>query len=108
MLELEGKNNETVIFSNPDDLAEDISITVGDENLDSVIRKSLKITSSEDIFVSGAKVKKLTIAGSKNSDGLSVVLVHYNKKLFYLSGRTNDFDQIIGSMRFISDADQDY
>jgi len=91
-------NAGTVTFSNPEDLSEEINIAVSDAEYLGVTIESFSAYASRPVKIGGLDAT----AYSKAGDSLQAVLVVKDRKLFYLSGKSGGFEELLGGFKFIN------
>ncbi|MDZ4243906.1 MAG: hypothetical protein U1C57_02270 [Candidatus Doudnabacteria bacterium] len=100
-IEIDQDDSMTVYFENSKDFSENISVSVKELGLESVIRNSLKISSEEEIFVGG--IRGMWIKGSNPRDPATsnVILVRRGDMLYYIAGQAKAFEKIVDRIRFV-------
>jgi len=100
VLEAAQQDSDTVTFSNPNDFSEEITVSVVDAKMESVIKKSLQLRGESQVVLGGVPA----IAGFRqeqsDSRPFQAVYAVNGKFLYYLMGRSDRFTEFIGSFQF--------
>lgn len=99
---LEKDNSGNIIFENPSDSSESITLAVRAISDEQQIRSSFKVISEEDSARPNG-VRMAMISARPNAGGavFKVALVKVNGKLFYFYGQSSLFEQIINTFQVI-------
>jgi len=100
-IEIDQDDSQTVHFENSKDFSENISVSVKELGLESVIRNSLKISSEEEVFVGGIRGTWIKGSNPRNPATSNVILVRRGDRLYYIAGQAKAFEKIVDRIRFV-------
>lgn len=97
---LERDHSGNMIFEDPNNAAESITVYPGDAGLESAIRKTLNIKSERDVAKGNMLIDTIQAAGPKGSGQIfNVAFITSGSKFFYISGYSSLFDQFINNFK---------
>jgi len=97
---LEKEASGDIIFENPSDSTESITVSLADLKFEKVIRASVDSKSEFDYQRQDYQVSIITPADSKdNGSELDVALVKTPTKLFYISGHSQHFTSFVHNFK---------
>lgn len=88
---------DSVTFSNPGDLSEEISIAVSEAKYLAVISGSFSNYSSQTVELDGAT----GVRYYSGQDPLRAVLAVRGRNLYYISGKSDRFDELLLGFKFL-------
>ena len=94
---LERDQNGNMVFDNPRNIAESITVYSGEQGSAAALRKSLKITAERNIARDNLKIDLISALSGKNQ--LNVALISSNTKFFYLEGYSPTFEEFVNNFR---------
>lgn len=102
VLEAARQDSDIVTFSNPNDLSEEITVSVVDAKMESVIKKSLQLQGESPILLGGVAATLGFKQEQSDSRPFQAVYAVNGKNLYYLMGRSDRFVEVVGSFQFIN------
>lgn len=99
---LEKDNSGNVIFENPSDASESITLSVRAISDEQQIRSTFKVISEEDSArPNGVRMAIISARPTGGGAAFKAALVKVNGKLFYFYGQSSLFEQIINTFQVI-------
>lgn len=102
VLEASDKNSDSVNFSNPGDFTEELTVSVISSKLKKVLDGSLKTLKNGGVL-GGLDAVESVMAEKDSANPLRVIYTVKGSYIFYISGRTAHFEEIVKSFRFAAD-----
>ena len=94
--------DDSVVFSNPTNLSEQVTVAQDQASARDIIIKSLNLTLKKDINVDGTSGGLYSEPNNGSNKGEQVVLLTRGDKIYYLSGDSDIFEAIITSFKFLN------
>lgn len=86
--QIERDSRGDVIFENPDDMQESLTVAAASLDTEGIIRHSISIKSEKDIAKDNLQIALIKAGSAKDGPDLDVALIKTDKKFFYISGHS--------------------
>jgi hypothetical protein len=86
-IEKDGSGN--VVFENPANLQESLSVTSATLDTEGIIRHSISVKTEKDIAKENLKIALIKAGSTKDGSDIDIAIIKTSKKLFYISGHSN-------------------
>ncbi|MDP2932977.1 MAG: hypothetical protein Q8N81_02495 [bacterium] len=104
VLEAAQQDSDTVTFSNPNDFSEEITVSVVDAKMESVIKKSLQLQGESPIVLGGVPATIGFRQEQSDSRPFQAVYAVNGKYLYYLMGRSDRFAEVVDLFQFFGNS----
>lgn len=87
--QIERDQSGNVVFENPDNEQESLTVTPASLEMEGVIRHSINIRSEKDLAKDDTKIALIKAGTANNDQDLDVAIIKNDQKLFYVSGHSS-------------------
>lgn len=84
----------TVVFVDPTDATESVTVLATDLNSENIIRKSLRITNESKPYVNNG-MTVVVMQGTRGEEEIEAAILKTSKRLYYISGNADSFGTFV-------------
>lgn len=88
-----------IVFENPKDNSETITVTVGSLDLERVIRHSVDVRQETDFQMPGYHVAIIKAGSAKDGSLFDLAIITTDEKLYYISGHSLEFIGFVNNFK---------
>ncbi len=95
--ELDNDPSGNIVFQNPNNIQESITVTEANLNMETIIRHSMTIVQETSYDKPGYSVSTIKAERAKDGSHFDVAIVKTSKHLFYISGISDSFQAFVNN-----------
>ena len=102
-IEIDQNDAKSVYIENPKDYDQNISLSVLDPKMETIIRSNVTTVSEQDIVIDGIVGRWLKSGNAKDPATSNIILITVSGKLYYIAGQVKNFHEIVSGIKFSKD-----